>query len=147
MSAARVMEPITLPASLLSLDQVTRYVSSLAEQGGLTLDASYRLRLATEEIITNVIVHGYNAGPGTISVLGGVDSGRVWVRVADQAPRFDPRTVPSGPQPGSPVQRMRLGGLGIYLARKAVDEFCYEFADGSNVSTLVISSSGTNGGG
>jgi serine/threonine-protein kinase RsbW len=145
MSALPVMDGITLTASFASLEQVACYVRNLARQANLPASAEYRLRLAADEIVTNIIMHGYREEPGEIRVHGGVADGHVWLQVADQAPPFDPRTVHSEPQPNVPVMEMRLGGLGVFLALKALDGFSYEFADGRNISTLTISNA-SNGG-
>ncbi len=145
MAPIPVMEAITVSASLASLDQVACYVRALADHANLPANAEYRLRLAADEIVTNIIEHGYREGPGEIRVRGGVEPDHVWLQVADQAPPFDPLTVHSGPQPGIPVMRMRPGGLGLFLALKAVDGFSYEFENGRNINTLTISSASYGG--
>lgn len=145
MSPVPVMEAITVTASLASLERVACYVRSLARQGNLTASAEYKLRLAVDEIVTNIIMHGYRDGPGEICVSGGVENDHVWLRVADQAPPFDPRTVHSGPQLDTPLMEMRLGGLGVFLALKAVDGFSYEFANGKNINTFTISNASYGG--
>jgi serine/threonine-protein kinase RsbW len=145
MSAVPVMDAITVPASLASLEEVACYVRALAKQGNLPASAGYKLRLAVEEIVTNIIMHGYREGPGEIRVSGGLERDHVWVQVADQAPPFDPRTVHSGPQPNTPPMEMQLGGLGLFLALKAVDGFSYKFANGKNINTLTMSSASYGG--
>ncbi|MGH3170113.1 MAG: ATP-binding protein [Trebonia sp.] len=140
MPSTRAMDAITLPASLVSLERVAGYVCALARQANLPENAAYRLRLATDEIVSNIILHGYKGNAGEIQVRGGVEEDQVWLRVADQAPPFDPRTVRNEPCPDAPVKDIRPGGLGLYLTRLAVDRFTYEFADGSNVNTIAISS-------
>jgi anti-sigma regulatory factor (Ser/Thr protein kinase) len=139
------MEAITVPASLTSLEQVACYVRTLAQRGNLSASAEYKLRLAIDEIVTNIIVHGYREGPGEICVSGGLERDHVWLQVADRAPRFDPRTIHSGPQPDTPVMEMRLGGLGLFLALQAVDGFSYEFVNGKNINTLTMSSASYGG--
>lgn len=145
MSAVPVMDAITVPASLASLEEVAGYVRALAEQGNLPARAAYNLRLAVDEIVTNIIMHGYREGPGEIRISGGLKRDHVWLQVADQAPPFDPRTVDSGPQPNTPPMEMQLGGLGLFLALKAVDGFSYEFANGTNINTLTMSSASYGG--
>ena len=145
MSPLSVMEAITVPASLASLEQVACYVRTLAKQGNLSESAEYKLRLAVEEIVTNIIVHGYGEGHGEIRISGGLERDHVWLQAADRAPRFDPRTVHSGPQPDTPVMEMRLGGLGLFLALQAVDGFSYEFVNGKNINTLTMSSDSYGG--
>ncbi len=140
------MEAITVPASLASLEQVACYVRALSARANLPASAEYRLRLAADEIVTNIITHGYGECPGEIGVRGDVAEDHVWLQVTDQAPPFDPRTVHSEPQPNIPLMEMRLGGLGLFLALKAVDGFCYEFVNGTNINTLTISNA-SNGGG
>jgi serine/threonine-protein kinase RsbW len=140
MSPVPVMEAITVPASLASLEQVACYVRTLAQQGNLSESAGYKLRLAVDEIVTNIIEHGYGEARGEIRVSGGLERDYVWLQVADRAPRFDPRTVQSGPQSNTPVMERRLGGLGLFLALQAVDGFSYEFENGTNINTLTMSS-------
>lgn len=139
MALTSAMDAITVPAALVSLERVAGFVRALARRGNLTENAAYRLRLATDEIVTNIILHGYKESGGEIRVRGGVGGGEVWLRVADTAPPFDPRTVRAEPCPDTPVQDLKPGGLGLYLTRQAVDRFTYEFADGSNINTLTIS--------
>jgi anti-sigma regulatory factor (Ser/Thr protein kinase) len=134
------MQAITVPASLDSLERVACYVRTLAEQGNLSESAAYKLRLAVDEIVTNIIDHGYRDGHGEICVSGGLAGDCVWLQVADRAPRFDPRTARSGPQPNTPAMEIRPGGLGLFLALQAVDGFSYEFANGKNINTLTMSS-------
>jgi anti-sigma regulatory factor (Ser/Thr protein kinase) len=53
------MKPMTVPATLDSLGAIAEYVLAAAASAGLDKRASYNLRLAVDEIVTNIIVHGY----------------------------------------------------------------------------------------
>ncbi|MGA9380780.1 MAG: ATP-binding protein, partial [Phormidium sp.] len=53
------MEQLTVPGTLDSLSKISDYVLSAASAAGLDKKASYKLRLAVDEIATNVIVYGY----------------------------------------------------------------------------------------
>jgi serine/threonine-protein kinase RsbW len=131
------MDAMRLPAAVTSLEQVADYVRTLAQQGNLQQDACYRLRLAADEIVSNIIMHGYAETPGEIQLSGGVTDEQVWLRIADNSPRFDPHTVRCDPPPATlPAAERKLGGLGIFLAFNAVDNFDYEFKDGLNINTL-----------
>jgi serine/threonine-protein kinase RsbW len=134
-----VMDPIRLPASVTSLEQVSDYVRKLARLGNLQADACYRLRLAVDEIVSNIIMHGYKGGPGEIEVSGGVTDEQVWLRIADDSPEFDPNSVRREPPPATlPATERKLGGLGIFLAFNAVDNFEYKFKDGLNINTFMM---------
>jgi serine/threonine-protein kinase RsbW len=131
------MDAMRLPASTTSLEQVAEYVRTIARLGNLQQDACYRLRLAADELVSNIIMHGYEEGPGEIELSGGVTDEEVWLRIADGSPQFDPHTVHREPPPATlPAAERKLGGLGIFLAFSAVDNFEYEFKDGLNINTL-----------
>jgi anti-sigma regulatory factor (Ser/Thr protein kinase) len=120
---------------------VAEFVGFLSRQAGLTARQSYRLRLAVDEITTNVVLHGYRDGRrGVVDVEGGIEDDRVWVRIEDDAPPFDPkshqpaiRTSEEAPNP--PTE----GGYGLFLAFSNVDEFAYDHVGGRNQNTLIMS--------
>lgn len=129
---------LRVPASIDSLDEVAQFVLRLGAEAGLTESALYRLRLAADELATNIVMHGYRDATGELSVAGGIDEERVWVRFEDDAPAFDPRQGLRPPELGVPLEEREIGGLGVYLAFTAVDSFTYELVSGRNVSTLVM---------
>ncbi|GAA2420509.1 ATP-binding protein [Streptomyces mauvecolor] len=130
--------PLCVPAALESLDRVAEFVLGVGRAGGLDGGALYRLRLAADELATNIVMHGYRGAPGHLTVSGGVDADRVWVRFEDAAPAFDPRRGMHAPDLAVPLAEREVGGLGVFLALTAVDSFSYELLDGRNVSTLAL---------
>ena len=63
------MESLTVSGTLDSLKTIAAYVLSAAENAGLEKKPAYKLRLAVDEIATNIIVHGYEeAGRRVISI-------------------------------------------------------------------------------
>ncbi|MFC8421947.1 ATP-binding protein [Streptomyces sp. NPDC057236] len=129
---------IRIPAALGALDRVAAFVLGLGERAALPASALYRLRLAADELTTNIVMHGYRGAPGEITVDGGIDPDQVWVRFQDDAPAFDPRQGLRPPALDQPLAERRIGGLGVYLAFTAVDGFAYDLVAGRNVSTLVM---------
>ncbi|TVZ80459.1 ATP-binding protein [Streptomyces sp. BK340] len=129
---------LRIAADLESLDLVARFVLELGRSGRLTSSETYRLRLAADELATNIVMHGYCGAPGDICVDGGVTPERVWVRFSDDAPPFDPRGGMKAPDLEVPLARRAVGGLGVFLALTAVDRFDYELVAGRNVSVLTI---------
>lgn len=136
--AAGTASGLRIPADLDSLDLVARFVLELGRQGRLSDSQAYRLRLAADELATNIVMHGYRGASGGICVDGGVEADRVWVRFHDDAPAFDPRTGMKAPDLEVPLGERSVGGLGVFLALTAVDSFDYELVAGRNVSILAI---------
>ena len=118
---------------------VADFVGALSQKAELTPRQAYRLRLAVDEIATNVALHGYrDARSGVVDLEGGMDDNRVWVRIEDDAPAFDPRSHDPGPLLAIPPTRREAGGLGLYLALRNVDAFTYDRVGGRNRNTLYI---------
>jgi anti-sigma regulatory factor (Ser/Thr protein kinase) len=104
---------------------------------GASADTVASLVLATDEVVTNIIVHGYEGREGTIEIEMERQGQDVLVRVRDQAPPFDSTAVPP-PDLTLPLEKRPLGGLGVYLARRVVDEMSYRAGvQGGNELTLV----------
>jgi serine/threonine-protein kinase RsbW len=129
---------LCVPATVESLEPVSDFVLGLGRQARLPESSLYRLRLAADELATNIVLHGYHGEPGEITVDGGIDPGDVWVRFQDDAPAFDPRQGMQAPALDVPLAERQIGGLGVFLAFTAVDTFEYELVAGRNVSTLVM---------
>jgi serine/threonine-protein kinase RsbW len=131
-------DALRVPAAIDSLQPVSDFVLGLGERAGLCDSSLYRIRLAADELATNIVLHGYRGEPGEITVDGGIDPDDVWVRFQDDAPAFDPRQGMRAPELDVPLAERRIGGLGVFLAFTAVDTFEYELVAGRNVSTLVM---------
>jgi len=129
---------IRIPASLASLDRAARYIASLSARGELSSFDAYRLRLAVDEMVSNIILHGYKSHAGEVTLRGGACDGEVWVQIEDQAPGFDPRRAEGMPAPRNLAEGAPVGGFGLFLIFWSVDSISYEFIDGTNRSTLVV---------
>ena len=133
---------LILPATLDSIGAIGDYLVAAAAEAGLERRDAYRLRLAIDELATNVIVHGYQENGLTGDLVIGADSrpGAVVVTVEDGAPAFDPRSREM-PVPGEldpPLEDPDIGGLGVFLAIKSVEEFRYERRGDRNVTTIEV---------
>ncbi|WP_435813557.1 ATP-binding protein [Streptomyces sp. NBC_01310] len=141
---ARTPVVLEVPATVGALGDIALFVLRLAGRAGLDKGAAYRLRLAVDELATNIVMHGYRGGEGRITVRGRSGPGRVRIVIEDSAPAFDPVEGRLPPADGVPPENRRIGGLGIHLALTSVDEFSYAYRDGRNISTLAVNAEGTD---
>jgi serine/threonine-protein kinase RsbW len=128
--------PVRLPAELASLATVAGYVRHLGEAAGMPGCAIHRLRLAADELVTNIVVHGYHGGPGTIEMCGWFDPYAVHLRLTDATPAFDPRAHVRPPPVSVPLAERRVGGMGLFLVMASVTGLDYVRAGDRNVTTL-----------
>jgi serine/threonine-protein kinase RsbW len=124
-------------AELKNLNQIRDFVETAANALGFEPELIPNIQLAVDEVATNVMLHGYRGQGGSLEVeLERVGSDLV-VRIRDEAPPFDPTTVPA-PDLSLPLAKRPIGGLGIHLVRRAVDEVIHQVtAVGGNELILV----------
>jgi serine/threonine-protein kinase RsbW len=134
------MQPLRVPARLEALAAIGAYVLQAAAAGGLDRRVAYRLRLAVDEIATNIIVHGRpgDGGDDHITVTAAVDDDSVRIVLEDAGPAFNPLEKEPPPDLARPMEERQIGGLGVYLAVESVDRFEYDRAEGVNRNTLVV---------
>lgn len=141
---ARTPAVLEVPATVGALGDIASFVLRLAGRAGLDKGSAYRLRLAVDELATNIVMHGYRGGDGRITVRGRSGPGGVQIVIEDSAPAFDPVAGRLPPATGVAPQDRRIGGLGIHLALTSVDEFSYVHRDARNISTLTVKAEGTD---
>jgi serine/threonine-protein kinase RsbW len=117
----RVTSVVQVPAELGRLAEVRAFVRTEARGCGASDEAVDDLVQAVDELVTNVIEHGYHLAPGTIEVeLEAIVDERCIVRIRDSAPPFDPTSHPA-PRTDLPLEDRPLGGMGVHLARTLTD--------------------------
>jgi serine/threonine-protein kinase RsbW len=127
---------LTLPGTPDALRVLAEAITAFAARRGLTHDTSAAVHLALEEVVTNILVHGFCGRPGAaIDVTVAVAPGEVVACVEDSAPPFDPRQAPA-PDFDSPLEQRRPGGLGWFLVKRLMDGIDYERVGDRNRLTL-----------
>jgi anti-sigma regulatory factor (Ser/Thr protein kinase) len=123
---------LTLQSSLSEVERLSREFSQFADHHGLAPEVRLGVNLALEEIVTNVICHGYkDRDDQRITVEVALVPGAILARVEDAAPAFDPLQLPP-PNVTEPLELRQPGGLGTYLSRMLLDGMRYSRIDGKN---------------
>jgi phosphoserine phosphatase RsbU/P len=130
-------KPETLGHTLTTLRDYAARVGHLA---GLSQRAIYNLKLAVDEIATNIIHYAYDVvhDDFTIAVTSSITRDKLIVIMEDTGKPYNPRHHSHAPNIHKPLDTRELGGLGIYLAIRAVDEFHYEYVDGCNRNSFTF---------
>jgi serine/threonine-protein kinase RsbW len=113
------------------------WVGSRCAAEGLAEDVAFKLTLAVEEAVINVISHAFTGlpAPHSITVQLDVAAQSVAAEIIDNGRPFDPTLVPD-PDLSLPVEERRPGGLGIHLMRNMMDRVDYRRSDGTNILRL-----------
>jgi len=136
------MKSLTVPGTLDSLEAIADYVMDNAVEAGLNKKASYKLRLAVDEIVTNIILYGYEEAnlQGVLHLHATIDSQTLTILVEDTGQSFDPsEKLPEELEKiEQSIEKRPIGGLGIYLAFQGVDNFKYKRVGDRNRNIFVV---------
>jgi anti-sigma regulatory factor (Ser/Thr protein kinase) len=125
-----------IPADLNRLASVREFVRNQAQRRGADGEAMNDMVQAVDEWVTNTIVHGYRGSPGFIEIALELRDGSLVAQVRDEAPAFDPTTLPA-PDMSLPLEKRPLHGLGIHLMRELTDSMSYKHSGAGNELTLT----------
>jgi serine/threonine-protein kinase RsbW len=127
---------LTVKNRLAELERVGAALDAYAADHGLTAPTTFKVKLALDEIITNIIAYAYSDGAEhEIDVRVSLEPGRLVLQVEDDGCPFNPLEAPAPPLAGLLAARP-IGGLGIHLVRQAVDGLAYRRHGGRNRLTM-----------
>jgi serine/threonine-protein kinase RsbW len=132
------MRKVKFPANFQYLDEIRDFVAEIARQGGFEGKEIYSIQLAADEAASNIIEHAYEGvSNGEIEISCGMEAGTLKIILHDHGKSFDPASV-KPPNLKADLSKRKIGGLGIYLMRKLMDDVRYESLPGKgNHLTLV----------
>lgn len=128
---------LEIAAVLDSLSKIRHFIDESARSLGAGASAISDLRIAVDEAVSNICIHGYGRQGGYLELKVECQGGDLIVHLRDKAPTFDPTSLPAPPLCYS-VKEPLPSGLGVYLIMRAVDEVIHRSAfDGGNELILV----------
>jgi serine/threonine-protein kinase RsbW len=137
---------ITIRAGVDELAAVRAFVRAQCAAAGADDEATADLVQAVDELVCNVVEHGYHGHPGRVEIAAVRTADTLAFRIRDDAPPFDPRTVPEPPL-DLPLAQRRLGGMGVHLARTMTDGFDHRIlpTGGNEVTVRKLLPTATEG--
>jgi anti-sigma regulatory factor (Ser/Thr protein kinase) len=133
---AQTRVSVELQSDLAELARLAGVVADFANTAELPSEFAGTLNLCLEEVVTNVIVHGYKEQRGTVRISLTAQPGEAMAEVEDDGPAFDPLARPA-PNLDLPIDERPIGGLGIHLVRNLMDNVTYRRDNGHNRLTLT----------
>lgn len=130
---------LEMPADAGLLPVLCRAVRAFASHYGMVERECARLELALDEVCSNVIVHAYRRDPSLRFEVSAehTAANEIVIRVMDRGVAFEPSRIPV-PDTCCMLQDRQIGGLGIFLARKATDALSFDrLPDGRNCVTMM----------
>jgi anti-sigma regulatory factor (Ser/Thr protein kinase) len=131
------MNELTLATSISGFDEIRDEVETFCETHELPVKTGFSLQLVLEELVVNIVNHGYGGAAGPVRLQLGADRGRVTGEIVDEGVPFDPTEAPAA-ETDADVDERAIGGLGIHLVRSMVEDLAYERVGGRNVVRFTL---------
>ena len=116
----------------------TAFLEEELEKLGCPMKTIIQCNVALDEIFSNIVNYGYPKGPGpvTIKLIERLNPHRVYIRFEDQGIPYNPLTN-EDPDVTLSAEERGVGGLGIYMVKKTMDDVKYMYEDGKNILSIM----------
>ena len=129
------MEKITLDATVENLPVVTEFITSSLEEKNCSMKVIMQMELVIEELFVNVASYAYRPNVGPVTICKEMDSQAITITFIDGGVNYNPLER-KDPDITLSAEERDIGGLGIFLIKKNVDEISYERKDEQNILTI-----------
>ena len=131
------MKEITVPAIREKVELVTDFINAELEKLGCPMKMQMQIDVALDEIFGNIVHYAYRRGEGSASVRFEFDTDQnaVVLTFTDNGMPYNPLEK-EDPDITLSAEEREVGGLGIFLVKKIMDDMSYEYKDGKNILQL-----------
>ncbi len=131
------MKELTLAATVENIETVTDFVNGHLEVADCPIKAQIQLDIAVDELFGNIAHYAYapETGEATVRVELEQNPAGVVVTFIDGGKPYNPLSQ-SEPDITLSAEEREIGGLGIFMVRKTMDDIRYEYKDGKNMLSV-----------
>lgn len=135
-----MMRTLEIDAITENLDEVIGFIDGVLEENDCPMKIQLQIELTVEEVFINIASYAYAPQIGTAKISVDVDGDKADVTMVfeDSGVPYDP-LAKEDPDVTLPASERGIGGLGIFLVKKNMNDVKYEYKDGKNVLTLTKS--------
>ena len=131
------MREMDIAATLENLDTVMAFVDQQLEEVGCSMKAQMQIDIAVEEVYVNIAHYAYNPEVGGVTIRVQIEEEPLAVILTfiDKGKPYDP-LAKEDPDITLAAEDRQIGGLGIFMVKKSMDNVSYEYNEGRNILTL-----------
>ena len=131
------MKKLEIAATVESLPHVMEFIDANLKETGCGMKAQTQIEVSVEELFVNIAHYAYKDTTGVAAITFDFDaaSRTVTISLIDGGVRYNPLSKPD-PDITLSVEDRQIGGLGIFMVKKNMDEVLYDYADNKNVITI-----------
>lgn len=128
---------LTVESVVDNMEKVTSFVDERLETVECPVKVQMKIDIAIDEIFSNIARYAYSPKTGLVTVQIEVlkEPLTACITFIDQGTPYNPLSEPD-PDTSLPVEERQIGGLGIYMVKKSMDDVSYEYREGKNILTI-----------
>ncbi len=132
------MNNYKVQAKLELINNMMNPILSSLEEVNANKKALFQLHLSLEELFSNIINYAYDNNEGVVDISYEILDDKKYVRIIikDKGKAFNPLEIDDPKLTGSANER-QIGGLGIYIVKKSVDDIKYQRLNDENILEIV----------
>ena len=125
---------LTVDATPGNLGAVTEFIDGVLQEAGCPMKTQMQIDLAVEEIFVNIAHYAYEqeTGKATVLITLGQDPRAAHITFLDSGKPYDPLGK-KDPDITASAEERKIGGLGVFLVKKTMDNVQYVYRDGRNI--------------
>lgn len=129
---------IEIKALTENIQTVLDFVDGFLEEMSASMKVQMQIDVAVEELFVNIAHYAYTpeTGMAVIQVEPDHDKNQVSITFKDTGKPYNPLEKPD-PDITLSAEERSIGGLGIYMVKKSMDDMQYEYKDGQNILTIT----------
>lgn len=127
---------LKLPADNKNLYKMIDFLKSDMKKYNVSPKKQFNLVSAVEEIFANIAYYAYEKS-GEVIITTFVEDGVYYVQFSDKGKKYNPLKN-KNPDISSDLKDRKIGGLGIFLAKKLSDKISYTYKNNQNILTIGI---------
>jgi sigma-B regulation protein RsbU (phosphoserine phosphatase) len=131
----RFDKEIVVSAKLDELDRLLEWISDILEADCPSKTIN-QIAVVTEELFVNIASYAYGEKTGDVTIRISFGNARFVMQFEDSGLAFNPLEHEL-PDVKAGIDDRKIGGLGIYLTRKWMDEVNYQRENGKNILTII----------
>ena len=128
------MKELTLPAARENIPAVIDFVNRELKSVGCPMKTEAQIDIAIDELYSNIANYGYDGenGRGLVLLETEIRPRAVTISFIDEGRPFNPLER-EDPDVSLSARERKIGGLGIFMVKKSMDDVRYEYRDGKNI--------------
>lgn len=130
------MDKLTIEAKTENFSAVREFIDEKLEKLGCKMKIQFQIDVAVEEIFVNIAHYAYEPDTGMAEIRFSADDDTATITFIDSGKPYNPLEKPD-PDITLSADEREIGGLGILMVRKSMDDMKYEYIGGQNILSII----------